>query len=107
MSGLSKQPALEIVRGAIVVPDHHLPAIELEIDRLTLAKRCWRGTAADGREFGFHLEDPLHHHDVFFQTPTCRYLIAQIPENVLRLSLTTPVQAAGLAWQIGNLHFRV
>src|SRR5437867_755441 len=107
MSSLSKKPALDIIRGPIMAPNHHLTANELEIDRHTLAKRRWRGTAADGREFGFDLDHPLRHGDVFFQTPTHRYVIAQIPESVLRVALTTPVHAARLAWQIGNLHFRV
>ena len=38
-----------------------LPRIPLAVDRLTLTKRRWRGTATDGCEFGFDL--PAEGHD--------------------------------------------
>jgi len=99
--------SLDIIHGTSTAADRTLPFIDLEVDRLTLAKCRWRGLATDGRDFGFDLEHPLRHDDVFFQTATHQYRIAQIPENVLRVALTTPAQAAALAWQVGNLHFRV
>jgi urease accessory protein len=99
--------SLNIIHGAITTPNRNLQAIDLVVDRLTLAKYRWRSIAADGRDFGFDLEHPLRHGDVFYQTATHQYRIAQMPENVLRVALTTPAQAASLAWQVGNLHFRV
>ena len=99
--------SLNIIHGAITALDRDLPVVELAIDRLTLAKCRWRSIATDGRDFGFDLEHPLRHGDVFFQTATHQYRIAQMPENVLSVALTTPAQAASLAWQVGNLHFRV
>lgn len=96
-----------MIHGASTAPDLNLPVVELAIDRLTLAKCRWRRIANDGHDFGFDLEHPLRHGDVFFQTATHQYRIAQMPENVLSVALTTPAQAASVAWQVGNLHFRV
>lgn len=98
---------LELVRGPLERPTPGLPLIELSADRLTLAKRRWRGRAADGREFGFDLEHPLQHGDLFFETSTHCYAIVQTAEPVLRVSCSSPDQAARIAWQIGNLHFQL
>jgi urease accessory protein len=75
------------------------------VDRHTLAKRRWRGTAEDGREFGFDLEEPLHDGAPFFQAAGATYVIAQQPESVLEVTLTTPLEGARIGWLIGNLHF--
>src|SRR4051794_1662454 len=99
--------SLSIIRGAITSPDRHLPVIELQVERLPLAKHRWRSLASDGRDFGFDLEHPLQHGDIFFQTATHQYRIAQSPEDLLKMALTTVAQAARVAWQIGNLHFQV
>ena len=107
MFGLLKKPELEVIHSAIAAPNRELPVISLPAERHTLAKRRWRGTADDGREFGFDLEQPLRHGDVFFQGAAHQYVLAQIPENVLRVPLASPAEAARLAWQVGNLHFRV
>ena len=99
--------SLELIRSRLAPPLPDLPPIELIADRFTLAKRRWRGAAADGREFGFDLERPLRHQDIFFQTDTHRYVIVQAPEDVLRIAFTDPAQAARAAWQVGNMHFAV
>jgi urease accessory protein len=99
--------SLELIRGPRANPSPELPAIELAVDRFTLAKRRWRGQAADGREFGFDLERPLRHGEVFFATNTHSYVIAQTSEPVLLVAFTSPSQAAHTAWQIGNMHFPV
>ena len=57
------------------------------VERLQLAKRLWRGVAADGTEFGFELEAPLKHGDAFFQSATARYVIEQQPEPVVEIDL--------------------
>lgn len=77
-------------------------------DRITLAKRLWRGTAADGQEFGFELEWPLKHRDVIFQSATARYVIVQTEEPVVEIALDiAPSAAAGIGWAVGNLHLEM
>jgi urease accessory protein len=80
----------------------HLPA-----DRATLAKRRWRGTAEDGREFGFDLDETLEHGDHFFAEGDRHYVIDQTAEDVVEIAITSPEQAAHVAWNLGNLHFGV
>lgn len=99
---------MRLIQTLVATPDLSLPEILLSIDRLTLAKRLWRGTAADGAEFGFELSAPLKHGDVFFQTAMARYAIAQQPEPVVEISLAiTPAAAAGIGWAVGNLHLEL
>src|ERR1051326_8023650 len=99
--------SLQFVRAPLERPSPLLPRVELSADRLTLAKRRWRARAAAGREFGLDLAEPLRHGDVFFETATHGYWIAQFPEPVLRVDLASPGQAARMAWHIGNLHFPI
>jgi len=85
-----------------------LPVILLQVDRLTLAKRRWRGTAEDRVEFGFDLEHHLHDGAAFHQSDIAVYRIAQISEPVLAVHLGTDAPAAArLGWIIGNLHFQL
>jgi urease accessory protein len=97
---------LSIVHSPVASPDPTLPEIALKADRLTLAKRLWRGVAEDGTEFGFELAAPLKHGETFWQTATARYVVQQSPEAVLAISLdaVAPSAAAGIGWAIGNLH---
>ncbi len=99
--------SLEIIRVPLLEVCSSLRTITLSADRHTLAKRRWRGTAENGREFGFDLAEPLSHGVTFFQTSDARYVIAQTPEPVLAVHLHDPTQAARVAWQVGNLHFPV
>ena len=88
--------------------DPLLPQIAVTVDRLTLAKRRWRGVAADGQEFGFDLEHHLHNEDILFQSEAAVYRIAQTPEPVLTIHLGSDAHtAARLGWIIGNLHFQL
>jgi urease accessory protein len=99
---------LQLIHVPIVSPDQSLSGITLSVARLTVAKRIWRGTAADGVEFGFELERPLRHGDTFWQTATARYVIAQQPEAVVEVSLqVAPSAAAGIGWAVGNLHLEL
>lgn len=75
--------------------------------RSTLAKRRWRGTADDGREFGFDLEEPLTHGAHFFSDGPKHYAIEQAPEEVLEIHTKSMEEAARVAWNLGNLHFGV
>jgi urease accessory protein len=81
--------------------------IRLRIDRATLAKRRWRGTAEDGREFGFDLAEPIHHGARFFAEGDACYVIEQEAEEVLEIPVNSPEQAARVGWSLGNLHFSV
>ncbi len=81
--------------------------VHVPVDRLTLAKRRWRGVAEDGREFGFDLDEPLQHGDHFYQEGDRHYTIDQKPEEVLEIPLTHADQAAHVAWGLGNLHFGI
>jgi urease accessory protein len=96
---------MEIIRAALSDSVAGGLEIQLPIDRMTLAKRRWRGAAEDGREFGFDLAAPLQDRTPFFQAGGAIYLIAQQPEPVLEIALPTPEESARLGWLIGNLHF--
>lgn len=97
---------LQLIRDHLHHWDPAQPRVPLAVDRLTLAKRRWRGTAADGVEFGFDLEHPLADGDVFFRSDTGVYQLSQRPEPVLEIPLgTDPANAARLGWRLGNLHF--
>jgi urease accessory protein len=86
--------------------DRALPKIPLYVDRLTMAKRRWRGVAADGFEFGFQLDHPLSDGDIVAVSPSAAYFISQNPESVLEVALgSDPASGARLGWIIGNLHF--
>ncbi len=72
-----------------------------------LAKRRWRGTAGDGREFGFDLDRPLGQGDCFYVDEHARYVLEQTAEQVLEIVITEPESAARIAWTLGNLHMAV
>ena len=99
---------LQIVQSPIAKPENTLPEVPLRADRLTLAKRLWRGVAEDGTEFGFELSAPLKPGETFFQSATARYVVYQHPEPVVEISLgVAPSAAAGIGWAIGNLHLEL
>ena len=99
---------MRVIHAIVAAPDLSLPAILLSVDRITLAKRLWRGTANDGTEIGFDLTSPLKHGDTFHQTSAARYVIDQQPEPVVEISLNVaPSAAAGIGWAIGNLHLEL
>jgi urease accessory protein len=85
-----------------------LPRIPMRVERLTLAKRRWRGAADDGTEFGFDLDVPLTDGVTFFLGDAAAYFIEQRPEPVLEVALIPkPAPVARLGWTIGNLHFPI
>jgi urease accessory protein len=99
---------LQLIHAPVGHPDASLPEVVLTVDRLTLAKRIWRGIAEDGVEFGFELEKRLQPGEVFWQTVAARYVIRQQPEAVLEVSLEmAPSAAAGVGWAVGNLHLEL
>lgn len=99
---------LHLIHASLAQPNETLPVVALRIDRITLAKRLWRGKADDGTEFGFELNGPLKHGDAFHESPSARYVIAQEEESVVEISLdVAPSAAAGIGWAIGNLHLEL
>lgn len=101
-------PMLQLINVPVATPNLSLPEVALAVERTTLARRIWRGTAADGAEFGFELERPLRHGDVFWQTGQARYAVAQQPENLVEIDLAiAPSAAAGIGWAVGNLHLEL
>jgi urease accessory protein len=99
---------LQLIHAPVAEPAASLREVGLVVERLTLAKRIWRGAAEDGTEFGFELERPLQPGDCFWQTPVVRYVIRQQPEAVLEISLEmAPSAAAGIGWAVGNLHLEL
>lgn len=99
---------LTLVTGPVPAPDLSLPQVWVRADRVTLAKRLWRGFADDGGEFGFELLRPLKHGETVHQTATARYVVRQELEALLELSLDiAPSAAAGIGWAIGNLHLEL
>jgi urease accessory protein len=100
---------LTLVRGHLHLheSESRFRRVILRADRLTLAKRRWRATAEDGREFGFDLAALLNHGDCFLVDGEVVYSIEQQPEAVLEIPVTTPENAARIAWNIGNLHLGI
>ena len=101
---------MEFIRAALPEWDAALPKLRVGVDRLTLAKRRWRGVAEEGREFGFDLDAPLADGACVFQSESAVYFIAQKYEPVLELriadcGLRIATDAARIGWVIGNLHF--
>ena len=99
---------MQLIQNPFSTFDASLASIALRADRITLAKRLWRGTAEDGTEFGFELEKPLRHGDTVWQTEAARYVIHQYEEPVVEIALdVAPAAAAGIGWAIGNLHLEL
>ena len=94
-----------LVRAPLLSPDLSLQEVAVRAERRDVAKRIWRTTAEDGTPFGFELEKPFKHGDTVLQAAEVRYVIRQIPEPVLVISLDMAGSAAaGLGWAFGNLH---
>ena len=102
MPGLTLIQELPDVHG---LKGHH--KVLLQAERTTLAKRRWRGTARDGREFGFDLDATLSDGTPFHVDGNTFYVIEQLPEELLEIPVTSIKQAARIAWNLGNLHFGV
>jgi urease accessory protein len=99
---------LILIRQNVATPNPAVEPVPLRVDRLTLAKRLWRGTAEDGTEFGFELTAPLRSGETFYETTSSRYVIEQQTEPVVEISLdVAPSAAAGIGWAIGNLHLEL
>ena len=103
---------MQIVRAPLPEWNQSLPPIRISVDRLTLAKRRWRGVGEDGSDFGFDLDAPLADGASVFQNERAVYFIAQKYEPVLEIrnaevGMRNGTEAARLGWVIGNLHFQI
>ena len=99
---------MELITAALPEPTQSAnPPILISVDRSTLAKRRWRGTATDGKEFGFDLERPLEDGALIFADSVNVYQLAQKPEALLTIALGDAAGAVRLGWLLGNLHFRI
>jgi urease accessory protein len=103
---------MTIIRQALGSSAAQFKPVRLAVERITLAKRRWRGVAEDGAEFGFDLERPIADGAAFHQTSAAVYVIAQKYEPVLELriadcGLRSGSDAARVGWLIGNLHFQI
>jgi urease accessory protein len=99
---------VQLIQTPVAAPNLALAEIAVRADRITLAKRLWRGRADDGQEFGFELVGPIRHGETAFQSATARYVIQQTVEPVVEISLAiAPSAAAGIGWAIGNLHLEL
>jgi len=103
---------MQIIHQALPVESLLQPSIRIAVDRLSLAKRRWRGVAEDGAEFGFDLEKPLRDGSAVFASESGVYVIAQKYEPVLELriadcGLRNGTEAARVGWLVGNLHFQI
>jgi urease accessory protein len=99
---------MQLISAPLASCDSSLPEVAVRVERLKLAKRLWRGAADDGLAFGFELNVPLKDGDTVWQTSIARYVIRQLPEAVLEISLeVAPSAAAGIGWAIGNLHLEL
>jgi urease accessory protein len=96
---------VDLIRTPISPPPSNIPKVLLTVDRHTLAKRRWRASADDGREFGFDLDEPLRDGAPFFQSEAASYVISQQPEPIFEITPASPRDAARIGWLIGNLHF--
>ncbi|EDY17886.1 Urease accessory protein UreE-like protein [Chthoniobacter flavus Ellin428] len=103
---------MELIYHALSEQPESLPVLRIPVERLTLAKRRWRGVAEDGQEFGFDLETPLADGAAVFQSEVAVYVLAQKYEPVLEVrtsecGVRNGGDAARLGWMIGNLHFQI
>lgn len=99
---------LHSIQTSVAQPSLALQEVTVQVERLKLAKRIWRGVAEDGTEFGCELAAPLRDGDTIWQTSTARYVIRQPAEAVVEISLdVAPSAAAGIGWAIGNLHLEL
>jgi len=78
----------------------------VSVDRHKLARRRWRGVAADGEDFGFDVAEALKHGDCIYETDTKSYIIEQSPEACFLIAIGEAKEAAWIGWMVGNLHFK-
>lgn len=97
---------MQIITQALEDIPSGLKTVTVSVDRHQLARRRWRGVAADGTDFGIDVPEALAHGSCIYKTDTIAYVIKQNPEPCLLVSIEAKVAAAHIGWMIGNLHFK-
>ena len=97
---------MHLVTEALDPIPHHHDHVSIPVDRHKLARKRWRGTAADGTDFGFDVGEALCHGDCVLVEAHTAYIIEQAPEPCFHVPMGEGKQAAWIGWIIGNLHFK-
>ena len=97
---------MHLITQALSETPSGLEIVPVLVDRHKLARRRWRGVAADGTDFGFDVTEALSHQACIFSSETKAYCIEQTPEACFLVAIDEPKRAAWLGWMIGNLHFK-
>lgn len=97
---------MHLIQAALSSVPDHLKKVPISVDRHKLARRRWRGVAADGMDFGFDVTEALSHGDCIYKTDTIAYVIEQAAEACLLIALADAKGAAWIGWMVGNLHFK-
>ncbi|MDP4611104.1 MAG: hypothetical protein NWT02_07955 [Opitutales bacterium] len=97
---------MNLITQALPQVPENLEVISVSVDRHKLARRRWRGEAADGTDFGFDVNEALSHGDCIFATDSAAYVIEQSPEACFLIGLKEAKEAAWIGWMVGNLHFK-
>ena len=97
---------MHLIKQALNPVPHHHDHISIPVDRHKLARKRWRGTAADGTDFGFDVVEALSHGDCVLVEANTAYLIKQSSESCFLIPLGEEKQAAWIGWMVGNLHFK-
>lgn len=97
---------MHLITQALPSIPEGLVNVSLVVDRHKLARRRWRGAAADGTDFGFDVNESLTHGDCIWTTDTVAYVIEQSAEDCFLIALKEAKEAAWIGWMIGNLHFK-
>ncbi|QXD23228.1 hypothetical protein F7C95_15035 [Opitutia bacterium ISCC 51] len=97
---------MHLVTEALNPIPHHHDHVSIPVDRHKLARKRWRGKAADDTDFGFDVAEALNHGDCVLVEAHTAYVIEQAPEPCFLVPMGEGQQAAWLGWMIGNLHFK-
>ncbi|MFM2198000.1 MAG: hypothetical protein RLZZ505_1432 [Verrucomicrobiota bacterium] len=97
---------MELIERMLAEHSLNPPAkrVELAVERRLFLKRRWRGTAEDGREFGFDLDSRLVDGCVIFRDGGMDYVVRQLPETVYEVPFEDAAHGALVGWKVGNLH---
>ena len=97
---------MHLINQALNPVPHHHDHVSIPVDRHKLARKRWRGTAADGTDFGVDVPEALNHGDCVLVEANTAYVIEQSPEPCFLVPLGEGKKTAWLGWMIGNLHFK-
>lgn len=97
---------MHLVTQVLSPVPHHNDHVSIPVDRHKLARKRWRGTATDNKDFGIDVAEALNHGDCVLVENHIAYVIEQTPESCFLVPLGEGTESARLGWMIGNLHFK-